>query len=484
MKNLKISFLLLSPVILSRYTTIDSILIARYFDKLRKLGKIGNDFVKTEDFIPEISKFIQVKNGTLSGSIWYVGKEAKVSPSNAMLVKTKDREHMFKYTGKIRDNEGSGEYKHYRFGFEALDIKEIYFYVSGDKETIEDLLMDLKGVGKKITVGFGLIDKIKVEETDEDKSFIIKGQASRPLPCRNWNLESDRVMFYNAYPPYYDKKDKVPCYMPPTSLIEYEPVENNRNYISLKEQDYIYPAEFAYNAVKKVLPKHDYPQILEAKTCSACGKVHDRGVKLKDAFNPASSNDYAFLEKGDFICEYCDWSVKSKAQNYLGYLLIEQNRHKHIQGKNMEGENDKEKQDIRTQLFSNLDELTPPFYIGIKSTEKQQHVVFKSTVSISNALIPIQYGNNTYVIDVELFNMAIEELKRLIKETGISKIFWINQEIISGQAFHLPAKDDTPKNRELLNDFYKKYDRSIRVFLNRAVITEEDVKKRKAKKSK
>ena len=150
----------------------------------------------------------------------------------------------------------------------------------------------------------------------------------------------------------------------------------------------------------------------------------------------------------------------------------------------MEGENDKEKQDIRTQLFSNLDELTPPFYIGIKSTEKQQHVVFKSTVSISNALIPIQYGNNTYVIDVELFNRAIDELKRLIKETGISKIFWINQEIISGQAFHLPAKDDTPKNRELLNDFYKKYDRSIRVFLNRAVITEEDVKKRKAKKSK
>ncbi len=150
----------------------------------------------------------------------------------------------------------------------------------------------------------------------------------------------------------------------------------------------------------------------------------------------------------------------------------------------MEGENDKEKQEIRAQLFSNLDELTPPFYIGIKSTKNQQHVVFKSTVSISNALIPIQYGNDTYVIDVELFNRAIDELKKLIKETGISKIFWINQEIISGPVFHLPAENDTPKNRELLNDFYKKYDRSIRVFLNRAVITEEDIKKRKIKKSK
>ena len=484
MHNLKITVGLSSPVILPRYTTIDSILIALYFAKLRKLGKIGNDFIRTEDFIPEISKFIQVKNGALSGSIWYVGKEATVSPSNAMLVKTKDREHMLKYTGKIQDNDGSGEYKLYRFGFEALNIKEIYFYVWGDKEIIEDLLKNLKGIGKKNSVGFGLIDKIKVEETDEDKSFIIKGQASRPLPCRNWNLESDRVMFYNAYPPYYDKKDKVPCYMPPTSLIEYEPVENNRNYISLKEQDYIYPTEFAYNAVKEVLPKPDYPQMIEAKICSACGKVHERGVKLTDVFKPASNNDYAFLEKGDFICEYCDWSVKSDAQNYLGYLLIAQNRHKHIQGKNMEGENDKEKQEIRAQLFSNLDEQTPPFYIGIKSTKNQQHVVFKSTVSISNALIPIQYGNDTYVIDVELFNRAIDELKKLIKETGISKIFWINQEIISGPVFHLPAENDTPKNRELLNDFYKKYDRSIRVFLNRAVITEEDIKKRKIKKSK
>lgn len=473
-----------SPVILSRYTTIDSILINFYFSKLRKLGKLGNDFVKTEDFIPEISKFIEVKNQTLSGSIWYVSENEKVSPHNAIFVKTKDREHMLKYTNKIQDNDGSGEYKVYRFGIEALDIKEIYFYINGDKEVIADLLKNVRGVGKKNAAGFGLVDNIEIKEITDDKSFIINGQASRPLPCKLWNLESDRVMFYRAYPPYYDKTDKIPCYMPPTSLTEYEPVENSGNYTYLKEQDYIYPTEFAYNSVKEILPKSEYPQMKEAKTCAACGKVHDRGTKTEDAFKPAGNNDYGFLSKSDFVCEYCDWSVEREPQNYLGYLLITKDGHKHIQGKNMDGESDKKRQEIRTQLFSNLDKLTPPFYIGIKSTKNQQHVVFKSTVSISNALIPFQYGNDTYIIDVELFNRAIEELKKLIQDTGISKMFWINQEVIDKQVFELPFKFNTPKNKELLNNFYKKYDRSIRVLLNRAVITEDNDKKKNKKTEK
>jgi hypothetical protein len=484
MHNLKITFGLSSPVILSRYTTIDSIILARYFNRLRNQGKIGNNFIKTEDYFDEISKFIFIKNNTISGSIWYVPKDASISPYNAMFVKTKDLNHMQKFTGNIQKDDGSGEYKLYRFGIEALDVKEIYFYIHGDKNIIEDLLKGIKAIGKKNSAGFGLVEKITIEEMDVDKSFIINGEASRPLPCEYWNLESDRIMFYRPYPPYYEKTGKVPCYMPPTSLTEYEPIENSRNYISLKDINYIYPTEFAYNSVKEVMPKPDYPAMTENRVCAACGKVHDKGVKLKDAFKHSSNNDYAFLSKGDFVCEYCDWSIKSDTQNYLGYLLITEKYHKHIQGKNMEGENDKEKQKTRAELLSNLDELTPPFYIGIKSSKNQQHVVFKSTVSISNALVPFQYGNDTYIIDVELFNRAIEELKRLINETGISKIFWINREIIDGPVFQLPAKDDTQKNRKLLNDFYLKYDRSIRVFLNRAVITEEEKKKKKSKKVK
>lgn len=85
-------------------------------------------------------------------------------------------------------------------------------------------------------------------------------------------------------------------------------------------------------------------------------------------------------------------------------------------------------------------------------------------------MVPVQMGDDTLIVDVELLMRGIADLKELIKKTGIKKTFWINQEKIEGPVYSLLGKNNTEVNKEMMSDFIKKYDRSIRIILNRVVM--------------
>lgn len=477
MKNLKINIYLSSPVIIDRYLTIDSILLALHFNKLRREGKIDG-FIDTEEYIKENidNLFIDYKNSVLSGSIWYIENDAEIWLDNVIYSKKVETKKIYELTGKKIDT-SRGAFKAARFGFEAMTVPKIYFYVRGDKEYIEDLLKNLKYVGKKASSGFGIIDRVEIEEINEDKSYMLdKYTPSKPLPCSSWDIDSKKVAFYRALPPYYDKKDTVPCYMPTKSLIEREDKSRtNKSFDALKNIDYISPAKFArkyseFDEVElfgKLSKKVKYLNDNTKHRCVICKSIEKEGL-LGNPKNilPITFNDYAFLDKGDFICSNCLWSMKQ--ERLLGNTLISKDKVFYLQGGKMDIKGAKEQQKFRDEFFRNLDLLKPPFLISFKSTANAQHTVFKGKVAISNAIIPISFGTEEHIlIDVELLKEAIEEAEKILKENKcIKKLHLLNFEKINDKFPQLSNKCGE-QERKILQNFWKKYDRSIRKVLNR-----------------
>lgn len=487
MQNLKITFHFSSAVMMYRFTTIDSILLYVFFNNLRREKKIDG-YIDTEDYLEEISKFILVKNKTISGSVGYITKDDDIDIRLHYCIVTKkidprnyiDKKGASYSNGAFKTN--GGEFKACRFGLEALNLSSVYFYINGDKEKINSLLKDVHIIGKKGSIGYGMVKSYDMENIENDKSFMLnESTPSKPLACADWNIKTHKVAFLKQYPPLHSKNNKygkVPCYLPTTSLIEVEDHTWRDGYKSITDVEYISPSEFAFNAVKSVVKKDEYKKHEKKHRCVVCGKEFDMGIMgVRQSFK-SSSNDWGFISIGDFVCEYCDWSKSD--QNLLGYMFINKDGYRHIQGKKAltleELETAKLKQAgqlrvkaERIKLFSHFKEEQPPFLCVLKNTKNQQHVIFKSTVSISNAIVPIQFGNDTYFVDNELLLEAISEIKSIMAETGMKKSDLTGQEIIERST---PKTQDTAENRHILSKFYIKYDRAIRVLLNRIVFVE------------
>ena len=148
MENLKISFFLGNPLLIGRFSTIDSILVNLYVK--RHFGK-NVEIEKLYDF-----DFIEKYKDGYCGSIWFVEKRDPVSLENRCIVKKPEYEYLNEHRAKkIEYDMGSGEFKAYNIWNELLKTPKIYFYVRGKKEIIEDLLQDLKFLGKKQPLDMG-----------------------------------------------------------------------------------------------------------------------------------------------------------------------------------------------------------------------------------------------------------------------------------------------------------------------------------------
>ena len=441
MKNLKITFNLESPAILqNRFMTIDSILLNVFFQKYKEQNNI-NDFIKIEDFLDEIGKFIEIKNNVISGYIWYVGKNNRIYSDEYRMFKSMRHEEYTKqefFTDKnfITDK---GWYKSYDLKYPLLALPSIYFYITGDKDKIEELLKDIKYLGKKRKIGFGFTEEYSIEEIAENKGiFIDDTTVSKPVPCSQFSVNTHRVMFYRAYPPYWLKENKVACYMPPMYYTEEKDVSWNENYKSIAPADYISPTEFVYQNMQDIFnftyqKKHFTPKNpLKQHTCIMCGGNNGikRNYKEKNEIFPKTFTDFGFVDAGDYICDYCKLIENSDNLNKTANLFFSENERIYIGGGNLnkivEKNNPYTKdmtkkayenmiknkiKETKLEFYKNIKEKTPPFLISIKNDSNSAHLIFKSTVNISNAIFQIvnkRYGAMT--IDTEMFLKAIEEL--------------------------------------------------------------------------
>jgi hypothetical protein len=441
MENLKITFNIESPIIFqNRFTTIDSILLSVFFEQYKEKNKITG-FVKTEDLLNEIGKFIEIKNGIISGSIWYLDKNNPIYKGEYRLFKSQKNEEYAKYgffveTPLVVER---GAYKAYDLHFPLLVTPNVYFYIRGEKNKITELIKKIKYLGKKIKIGFGFTDEeAKIEEINENKGIMLnENTVSKPIPYSKFVVNTHRVMFYRPYPPYWLKEGKVPCYMPPMYYTETDDLSFDKGYNSISSVNYISPTEFVYDNTQKMInftfkKKPFVPNIQKEKhTCIMCGGNNGikRTVEEKESdFFPKTFNDFGFVGTGDYICDFCKVIEHSDNINRTANLFISKDKSEYIAGKNIEDKikesinftktkkefdeifNTK-KREIKFNFFKNIKNIIPPFLVTIKNESNSAHLIFKSTVNISNAMFQVfnkMHGN--MIIDTEMFICAINEL--------------------------------------------------------------------------
>jgi hypothetical protein len=83
--------------------------------------------------------------------------------------------------GMRRVNTASGEYRSYNVPFVALSVDKIWFYYDTEQPAMVRELIDgyLVGIGKKVNIGFGWIDRVEYELARDGAAF--RGYC-RPLP--------------------------------------------------------------------------------------------------------------------------------------------------------------------------------------------------------------------------------------------------------------------------------------------------------------
>ncbi len=517
MENLKITFNLATNLIAKRFLSIDSILLNAHYETLRENGELSEDvFVNIEDDLENLSKWIEVKNGVVSGSIWYTDENNMLVLQNIPVRKTTSPEEIYDFTGKSiisasKPTPQSGEFKRFDLAFETMDLKSIYFYVRGDKEYIEKLLKKVKYVGKKASIGQGWLAKDKgfeIEVIKEDKSFQLDEYTpSRPLPVASFDVKTKKIAYYRPVAPYHLKKGNVACYMPTTALIEMldntlrDPIftfnvaedkyiknfhtntkflrdrlENDNNRLKSAEKSKHFFEIDNTNENKDSLFVQQNTNVL----CAACGDKINKGIvgNIKQFFS-AAFNDFPDLSADRGLCEHCMWSVSDAACKTIDFSLVGDRETIYLYGQNMEvfsetkAENSKAQSMFRRKFIETLNQQSVPFSVNFNTNAgKSNHIGFKGKVTISSAYVVFNYGDTSggEYIDTELLLSGYQEMVKILTERkDINKTMLLNIDDYKGNIL-ITSAANTLANRELMSKFYLKYNASIRRALHMVVM--------------
>jgi hypothetical protein len=467
MENLKISFFLGNPLLIGRFSTIDSILVNLYVK--RHFGK-NVEIEKLYDF-----DFIEKYKDGYCGSIWFVEKRDPVSLENRCIVKKPEYEYLNEHRAKkIEYDMGSGEFKAYNIWNELLKTPKIYFYVRGKKEIIEDLLQDLKFLGKKTAIGYGQVSSFLVEKITEDKSiFLAENTPARPISVKNYPfLKNARITYYNSKVPYWANWTKEACYMPNSSLIE--TIYPGKERPSIDEK-YLSKYHSAINFVYEVLHKDkaNWQEInLKEKAkkedviidgqphlCALSGEQSEEGILCKSIEKtlPKTFTDYAFLNNSKFVSKQTFWTLKCGVNSRvgkksLGFHVIDKNGITYVMGKNK-----------TKSIEQAIQDTLLPFNLALKTTPNNQHVVFKSNLTLSKDLIACQYGNETYYFSYEEAKECLKRVNEIIKDYSITKSHLIPNPQIEAPFVNLKKEAKNKETIRAISDFYKQYSKDVRV---------------------
>lgn len=482
MENLKINIWLKSPLLISRFSTIDSILVNLY------INKYHNGWIEDKSRLLNFDFLEKSKDG-YNGSIWFVEKDEDVLIQRSTIAKRPDYDYLNSLNEKPKKyTVGSGEFKAYKITYRVQNIKKIYFYARGRKETIDELLKDLKFIGKKTSIGFGEVEKIETEIIDNDKSvFLDKNTPSRPISLKNYKINNNRIAYYNAKVPYWDKTTLEACYMPNSSLIEtlYIKKENTKLADERYLKNYVSAVDFTYNLLHNDTTNwetHDVHKDIADKDKIKFDKNKDKflcvisntyksdGVLLKKINTLLKSNftDYAFLSSSKFISKEGYWVLKNGSLSRqkklsLGFHILDENGITFVMGNK------------RTKTISDgINEAKLPFSLVLKTTPNNQHTVFKSTITLSKELISCQYGDETFYFDFDEAKNCLIEADNLVKNKGFKRSHLIPNPQMDSPFIKLNASMDNKENNKILSNFFKKYNEDVRAGAFLLTIGEKD----------
>ena len=119
--------------------------------------------------------------------------------------------------GLISDSVGI--YRAYRNPIITRTIQngKIEFYCIGHKDGISDLLLRIPAVGKKPSMGFGIIKHFEIEECDEDYTVWHPDHGlMKPMPVEEADerCKTYPIFRYGVKPPYWKPCNATVCYVP------------------------------------------------------------------------------------------------------------------------------------------------------------------------------------------------------------------------------------------------------------------------------
>ena len=117
---------------------------------------------------------------------------------------------------------GVGAYRNYRNPVVVRTISggKISFWCMGSKDKIIDLLDHIPAVGKKPSMGWGVIDRWTVEDAPDDYSLMHPAHGlMRPVPVDSAEavqIDASKypIMLYGVHPPYWKRDNARLCYVP------------------------------------------------------------------------------------------------------------------------------------------------------------------------------------------------------------------------------------------------------------------------------
>lgn len=122
-------------------------------------------------------------------------------------------------------SDSAGAYRAYRNPVVIRIVKDgiLKFYCMGHADEIIDLLSRIPAVGKKPSMGWGIVDKWEVKSVDADYSlWHPKHGLMRPVALDesaqypDLDLSDYPILNYGVKPPYWKQKNFRTCYVPIT----------------------------------------------------------------------------------------------------------------------------------------------------------------------------------------------------------------------------------------------------------------------------
>ena len=264
--------------------------------------------------------------------------------------------------------------------------------------------------------------------------------------------------------------------MPTTSLYETKDASmSNKAFHSVPDMSFVSNTAFAFAASKKSdlfdtftldmvsvdRTKKRWGTTTDGGVCVVTGGYAEEGVcgnakQYVFSVIGSSFSDYNYLQGNDFISLETLWSIKARNMKALANTLITKKGVTYMYGTKAE-EGKKLKDHLQKPRL-----LKPPFSLNIKDTMNSQHVVFKNKVSLSNAMIALQYGNKTYFVDGERLGEARKEYDKILAKHKFMK----KSHLIGNFSDNYHAKfkkADEVLGEQIVEAFQKRYDKSVRV---------------------
>ncbi len=487
-RPLKVTFHFATPPLLHRFTTIDAVLLSLIYGSFYDSS---HDPLKDKE-----TDFIEKRNNTLSGSIWYVDDDEAVLPYGDALKRSLSDDwfrrimgnSVFEYNHQIKG--GSGTYKNLLNYYERLTISKVHFYISADPDKLKSLVSNVKYLGKKGKYGWGIVKGVEVEDADDRGFFLNPYTPSKPLSVLEWKeeVETDRVAYYRPTPPYWLKHGVVPCFMPHTALVELEDKSPAKGNVVIPEET-ITPSMLMgkhFELPKKTAEKTE-KHITQGR-CVFCGKDVNKGVRASRIKDVASSKftDFQELQEGNVICFDCVKSLKALDEVYRkagmavfyedGWAMARKvSRSSHPdEWRKYNGDEWGQYKELITDFLKG-DRL--PYHVGWRLSSNRQHIFYKGGCKATiSSLMPVvcRDDSNTLYIDKQLLDEALVEAKALLEDyaklTGreATKTL-LTSRTISKTTGLLPIRNKAKESLEMmerLHAFFRKYDLGVRSMLH------------------